>query len=509
MSIGSHDRLASNGPIAADSADPSPPDDRRVDDAGEGRLVSSFLHPARSDIVRLAILVFAVALGARLAYTIALGWRGYQPVADAQDYNLIAQGITGGKGFARLGYDLAWKTTAFRPPLTPYFIAAIYRFSPANVLAGRIAMCVVGAITCVLVFFLGAVAFPGERRWKIGIIAGLGSALYPFLIIHSTSLLIEPIHVLLICALALVMLAVRRPIRNLALVWIGALTGLIALNRPDGMAYALMAAIWAATIGLGNCGTVEEDERSEEGGHSQEAGSERAEPEPGRVTLGRRLRAAGIVIAVFVAVMSPWWIRNAVAFHTFIPSTTSTGDLVLGANNESTYHPGVFYGYWNYFALVTGEAGAYGFADEVTADNKHLSLGIDYIKSHPAGYVAVMPIRVLRGWELWDPVGNARFGTSWGRPIWAGLAGLVAYYPILVLAIVGMIGARRRWRDLAPLYVLPIYITILFAVFTGEMRYRAGIEPILIVFASSGIYLCLDAARRRRARTSQAETALS
>lgn len=450
---------------------------------GEFRLVSSYDEPSRADRARLASSVFLVALGARILYTFALGWSEYRPLADAQDYNLIAQGIAGGEGFARLGHDFAWRATAFRPPLTPYLISAVYAVSPANVLAARILMCVIGAATAVLIFFITAAAFPGIRSWRTALLAGVMAALYPYLIIHSTALLIEPAHVLLVCALLLLMIRARKPLGALPLAAIGGVAGLIALNRPDGIAYAVLVALWAATLGS-----------SPDTGHT----SDEDATNPRRRRHGvHRIRAVGVVLGVFLIVMAPWWVRNYATFNAVIASTTSTGDLVLGANNATTYEPGVFYGYWSYQDVITGEAGAYVFADEVTADRKHLEMGLSYAADHPLGFVMVMPIRVLRGWELWDPIGNARFGTSWGRPMWMGRLALGVYYPVLAMAIFGAFCARRRWRELAPLYAVPIYVTLMFAFATGEMRYRAPVEVVLIVFAAHSWYLLVARFRRR------------
>lgn len=292
--------------------------------------------------------------------------------------------------------------------------------------------------------------------------------------IHSTSLLIEPVHALLVPVLVVMMLRAKRPIRPRMAIAFGLVTAAIALNRPDGASYALLVAIWVVTLGTS--------------GH--------------RLTATRRIGAGALVLLSFIAVISPWWIRNYATFDTFIPSTTSTGDLILGANNRATYEPGLFYGYWSYEAVITGEAGAYSFADEVTADRKHTEMGINYIFENPLGYVAVMPVRVLRGWELWDPLGNVRFGTSWGRPEWAGHIALAIYYPVLAAAIAGAVMARRRWRELAPLYAIPAYVTFLFAFVTGEMRYRAAVEPVLVIFAAYALVTGIDRRKRRRERAS-------
>lgn len=441
--------------------DPSPSD---------GSLVSDLSSTTRADRIRLSLLIFSIALGVRVAYTVALGWRDYQLVADAQDYHFIAQALSDGQGFSRLGWDLTWQPTAFRPPLTPFLISLIYKISPTNILAARVMMCLIGALTAMMIAITAVSAFPGRNSWRIGLVAGIGAALYPYLVIHSTSLLIEPVHALLIPILLTMTIRARRPIGTRMAIALGFVTAIIALNRPDGVSYVLLVAAWVVTLGTAGY----------------------------RLTAIRRLGAGALVLTSFAVVLSPWWIRNYATFGTFIPSTTSTGDLILGANNKATYEPGVFYGYWSYEAVITGEAGAYSFADEVTADRKHTEMGLSYILENPLGYVAVMPVRILRGWELWDPLGNIRFGTSWGRPEWAGRTALIIYYPVFAAAIAGAAMARHRWREIALLYAIPAYVTLLFAFVTGEMRYRAAVEPVLVIFAAYALVTGIERQRRGR-----------
>lgn len=436
----------------------------------DGSLVSDLSSTTRADRIRLILLIFFIALGVRLAYTVALGWRDYQLVADAQDYHFIAQALSDGQGFSRLGWDLAWRPTAFRPPLTPFLISLVYQVSPANILAARIMMCVIGALTAVMIAIAAVSAFPGRSAWRIGLTAGLGAALYPYLVIHSTSLLIEPVHALAIPILLIMTLRATRPVTARMAVALGIMTAVIALNRPDGATYAILTAAWVMTLGSSGF----------------------------RIGALRRIGAGALVLLAFVTVVSPWWIRNYTKFNTFIPSTTSTGDLILGANNKAAYEPGIFYGYWSYEAVITGEAGAYSFADEVTADRKRTEMGLKHIAENPSGYVTVMPVRVLRGWEFWDPFGNIRFGTSWGRPVWAGRIALAVYYPVLITAVAGAVMARRRWRELAPLYAIPAYVTFLFAFITGEMRYRAAAEPVLMIFAAYALVTGIDRRQERR-----------
>lgn len=287
-----------------------------------------------------------------------------------------------------------------------------------------------------------------------------------------------------------------------------AIAGLLALARPDGFAYGIAMALAVALLPaspeaarsvkrrylrtaseVGNGEPTDAETTVEPGRSTAQIPTDALEP-VARISLlsDPRVKNAAIVMVGILLALLPWSFRNYLVFHRFIPLSTASGDLLLGANNRATYSFGPFHGYWAYGALITGEAGSYGFAGELQADSKRRSLALKHIRDHPLEAVAVIPFRIARGWELYDPLGNARFGETWGRPLWATYAALALYYPGFALALYGGWLLRKYWRKMALLYALPIYLTVLFAVATGEPRYRAGVQPVIWVFCSVALY---------------------
>lgn len=427
------------------------------------------IDPSRRDVVLASTYVFLIALATRAVFVIYDGGFGYQPKADSLDFHLIALSMAGGTGYSRLSPDFSWQPTAYRMPLTPLFLTGIYRVFGTNLFTVRLVLTVLGAAACAMLVGASGVAFGRRSGYRAGFIAGLLAGVDPFLIMNQTLILLEPLHVFLVACLLWAALSYRRSPTRSRLAALSAVSGLLTLNRPDGFAYGLIA---VAVVLIPPEPKLAHEEA--EGGRN-----------PG--ALGLRLGRAAAILAAMAVVLAPWTVRNYRAMGAVVPLTTASGDLVLGANNQATYSPGPFFGYWAYGALTTGEAGAYGFAGEVRADRERRRLAAEYMADHPVRAIAVVPVRILRGWELYDPVGNARFGEAWGRPAALSLVALLLYYPGIVLAVWAAFTCRGRWRDLSVLYMLPAYLTVLFAATTGEPRYRAGTQLVIWAFAGFAV----------------------
>lgn len=168
--------------------------------------------------------------------------------------------------------------------------------------AQRLLLCLVGTGTVVLVGFLGRrVIGP-----LVGVIAAAIAALYPMLFLAEATLMAEPVYVLLVTAALL--LAYRAadapsPLRFAAL---GAVIGLSALTRAEGLFFAVVLLI-PLVISLRSLATK------------------------------RRALLALIAIGTAILVVVPWTIRNAVQLHAFVPISNNIGTAVDGANCDLTY----------------------------------------------------------------------------------------------------------------------------------------------------------------------------
>lgn len=91
-----------------------------------------------------------------------------------------------------------WKPTGpfFRAPLYPIFLAGIYRLAGHNYLVPRLVQAVIGSASCVLVGLIGTRLFSRA----VGLLAGLGAALYAILIYFDGELQFPVLLVFLVLA---------------------------------------------------------------------------------------------------------------------------------------------------------------------------------------------------------------------------------------------------------------------------------------------------------------------
>jgi len=147
---------------------------------------------------RVVGLLLAVALVVRLGYVAATP--GYEAVNDAHNYDVHAQSIAAGHGFARIGSGPSGET-AFRPPGYPYFLAGIYAVTGVEHAkptdrynAGRVANALVGTAIVALV---GLIAYRLFGR-RVGLVAMALSAVYLPLVLISGTLMSEPLFAALL-----------------------------------------------------------------------------------------------------------------------------------------------------------------------------------------------------------------------------------------------------------------------------------------------------------------------
>lgn len=130
----------------------------------------------------------------------------------------------------------------FRAPGLPLFIAAVTGCDVANVHLAKIGLAVADSFLPVLLFFMGLRLF---GRDSAGMIAALGGAFHPILVVQVTDIRSEPLFTLfLTAALALFLIALRRP-QLVLLFGAGLSVALTALVRPVGLAaYPLLVVAW-------------------------------------------------------------------------------------------------------------------------------------------------------------------------------------------------------------------------------------------------------------------------
>jgi 4-amino-4-deoxy-L-arabinose transferase-like glycosyltransferase len=384
---------------------------------------------------RLAVIAL-LGLALRVAWILLGDWSPDRQIGDAGFFHAVANLVGAGHGFSVPG-DPTYSPTAGHPPLHPLVLSLTSALGLTGWTVHRLVGAVEGALTILLVGLLGR-RVGGERA---GLIAALLTAVYPVFIRIDGSVLSEPLAGLLVagCLLAALVL-IDRPAPRVALA-LGALVGLAALTRAELLLLLPLLALPAAVY----------------------AG-------------GPRARNAALATLACVVILVPWTVRNLSAFDSFVPLSTNSGSALAGANCDRTYS-GIDLGFWR-FDCARGPARGGNDAEQAA---RLRSQGIDYARDHAARLPAVMSVRVLRTWDLYQPLRQARL--SEGRHVKLAEAGVFSFYLLALLAIGGAVALRRR-AELLVLLAPVILVTVTAIATLGAPRLRFSAEISIVVLAA-------------------------
>lgn len=414
--------------------------------------------------------VVAVLVLAAVARLGVIAWdRHYTPAYDGAHFDAIAKSIAHGDGYGNTLLPMTHGPSAYRAPLYPTVLSAAYVVTGDSVTAGRIENALIGVG---LVALIGVVAAQLWSR-RVAAVALVIAALHPTLWLYGSGLQLEPLLALLIVGATAAALQHRRAPRGLwwpaiagVIVGLGALTRETAFLLLPGLAWL----VWTA-----------------------------------RPRWTRRAVLAPVLLVVIAcATVAPWTIRNAVRLHAFVPVSTSGGYSIAGTYNDTAMHNPTYPAIW--MPPEQDPALRQLILDhepltEVQLDSLLRTATKDYVRDHPGSLPKAMFWNVVRLFDL-QGTGHALY---YGQfvPYPPGLTKLAVYSSLvlLVFALVALVSGALR-RSLRAVWLFPAVAIVLYSVVSGTLRYRASIEPFTVLLASYGVVRIVDAARRRRARSS-------
>jgi 4-amino-4-deoxy-L-arabinose transferase-like glycosyltransferase len=422
------------------------------------------MRRTRTFAARLA-LIAGLGLALRVAYVLLLA----DDVTGSGDYhfyhgvaNLLAEGHGFSDPFAFVAEHGVEHPTATHPPLWPALLSLASLAGATGEVSHKLVGCLVGAAVIVAVGMLGR-RIGGPR---LGLIAAALAAVYPVLVTADGALMSEPLYGLFI---ALALLAAHTLLERPAPGWaalLGAVVALAALTRSEALLLLPLLLAPAALSG----------------------------PGPGRA---RWLRLAAGVGACLL-VLAPWTLRNWSAFDRFVLISTNDGTMLAGANCPPSYH-GPNMGGWDFECISKVRPGE----DDAERSRRWRREGLEYARDNAGRLPIVIPVRVLRTWELWQPLEQVQFAEGRYRPlVRVGVAWYFALLPLAGLGVLALRGRRELWLLLAPVAM----VVVTSAVGYGVPRLRHAAEIPLVVLAAVGIeriqgWLSSPSAIRRPDRT--------
>jgi 4-amino-4-deoxy-L-arabinose transferase-like glycosyltransferase len=411
----------------------------------------------------LAAAILIVALGLRV---IAVqDTPDYHPINDAGSYLTLASEVahTGDYSLSRKPGSGAGGTkgpTAYFAPGYPYFLAAVDVIDGHEVRrdgaihGARIGQAVLGTITVALIGLVALELFGATG----GLIAMALAAVYPVNIELSTTLVAETLLTPLVLAAAYAGLRVRRAARpRAAYGWVagaGVLTGLATLTHEN--AILILLPLLAAVS--------------------------RREP--------RSLAAPALLIATTALMVAPWTIRNEIVLHRIIPVSDETGITLVGTYNPASAANHTVPYKWRIFYGIPGERPLIRQASHLTEPqigDKLQHQALHYIADHPLAPLAVAFHNTLRLFELEGSYAWHASAKAQSLPIELARAGVFSFWALCLLALAG---AFTKLARSAPTWVwfVPLLLALSVVLVNVETpRFRAPVDPFLILLATAGL----------------------
>lgn len=395
------------------------------------------------DRILLSILLLCLIL--RLAYCFLvfpiIGERLYWKGVD-DGYDELARNMLHGEGYTNVAGGFPNLVT---PPGYAFFLYGLYRLVGEEINEGvriQVVQPLLDTATCFLVYLLGVRLF---RKRAVGLLAALGWALYPQIIVYNARVATEVLFTLLLtwAIVALYHLYERNRLRDA--ICMGILFGMAMLVKekliffPPFLLYLILRSGRA---------------------HS------------------KRWWSLAVVTIIFITLpVVPWIVRGYQTTGLFVPITLRQGRaLNHGMNEDFSGADDAMVRFFenrpegNRTKPELGEEERSAGARKIARDEQaHVARALSRITADPWHFIRGATVKLAAFWYYGQP-----------RVIWGNI---LIQIPILLLAIAGYIRGWRKY-DLVPFLLLTLYFDTLHSVTITRMRYSIPIMPETILLAA-------------------------
>jgi tetratricopeptide (TPR) repeat protein len=387
------------------------------------------------------------------------------PAVDGREYHAQAEAIAGG--------DLLGEGVTILGPLYPLFMGLVYALFGTSLAALKFLQALLGVVDCLLVFYLARLYFDRSTA----LLAAGATAVYGMLVFYGGTVMIVNLMVPLVLASAI---AVTHAIREPTLLrWgvAGVVVAASALARQNMLFFAAAVLPWLFYVLRG------------------------------RADVGQRIEFAATFAVGIALLILPFTARNLLVGDDFV-LLNSTGGISVFMGNR----PGA-QGSWsppNFGKLRVDSPSAMRSAFEIVAERRTgtelkpseissywRGQAVEWVLEQPGDWLRLELRKLLlfvNAREIWN---NRSIDIS--RDFSAVLrAPLLTFGVIAPLALLGMALARHRARELFPLYAMVGVFVATALLFFVLSRYRIGVVPILLIFASFAVTEIGKRIRERR-----------
>ena len=286
------------------------------------------------------------------------------------------------------------------------------------------------------IFLIYQITYIISKNKTAGLIAALIAAVYPYFIFYSVSRLTETSFVFFV-------LLAFYYLFNSKYVWASIILVLAILIRPT---YELLNPILILAFGFVY--------------H--------------KLSFKQNMKNLGIYAAIYLILMSPWWVHNYVKYGELVRLNLGFGHVLYSGNNPiNETGGGVSSSTIKEFDMSEFSS----ITNPVEHDKAIKDAAIKFIKENPEKFMKLAIIKFERFWRLW-PFANEY--TDWKYKI----ISLLSYGVVLVLSIIfALVYTRRYFPAVLPIYLMFGYLTSVHMILIGSIRYRFPLEPFMIMFA--------------------------
>jgi 4-amino-4-deoxy-L-arabinose transferase-like glycosyltransferase len=394
----------------------------------------------------LAALAAAMVTSATIVIVYAYAIEPNALAGDQSEYHQNGIFFTEGRWWwSELPYGIP-HASAWKAPVYPAWMGLWYELlGPSPLRVAIVQGLLLAPLTVALTWLLGRHLFGATVAiWAAGVVAVFPLVWELFGLLYAESLAIP------LTTLAILLFLARRPSGGLALAT-GAVLGVCLLVRPTSVfVFAGVLVAWILAAGW-----------------------------------RRGLALTALAVAVAALVVAPWTIRNLVVLDGFVPISVQDGAVYGTFNEEAASDPEHPYA-WRYRLADPPEVLTGPPVGEPELRRELHGEALDYIRDHPGSVAEAFFWNGLsRLWDIRRPSQALAETPFEGRSHTLGTIGLIAYWVMLPFALWGLWRARARTELWAPILAMVLAASVVFTVASGT-RYRAPLEPLIVVLAVAG-----------------------
>ena len=199
-------------------------------------------------------------------------------------------------------------------------------------------------------------------------------------------------------------------------------------------------------------------------------------------SLATRIGLVAAATATSLLVVAPWVGYNLSRFQKPVFISTGFGITLASANCDTTFS-GPVEGYWSFSCALAAPVSSN--ADESVQGSEAQAYAMHFIRAHQDRLLPVEAARLGRAFGLFHPVQQIHLDSQLeNRPYHWALAGLGAYYLLLVGATAGLVMLRRQRIPVMPLVSVGLVVVVSVLLTFGQTRYRSTFEMSLVLLSS-------------------------